>query len=367
MKVRTRWIFLLIAIALVVVGTVGATAVWWHIDRNRLDPPKATLLAPEGTVSTIAFSPDGRCLAAGSGHAIVVWDRATQQPVRTLNHPATAAVVSVAYSPDGKRLASGCIDGHLAVWGVERGEKQLTLQEGGYGPPPNRETERCVAAVRFSPDGRNVAAAHHPSSGDAVPSEARVWDAVNGKEKLVLNGHRGRVKAVAYSPDGMYLVSGDDKGDVKLWDSVDGSLRRNLPQRHNILALSFVPKCGMVAYGGGWSEATDVVTMCDTVTGSETRFPGLPPNSIGTYVMCLAFSPDSRTMATGEVLKDGKHPHCVRLWDVPTGRLIRVFRCPYSVNAVAFSPDGTELAAGCTDNVSAGVSEIRVWDVPPKP
>ncbi|MBP3958793.1 WD40 repeat domain-containing protein [Gemmata sp. G18] len=367
MKVRTRWIFLLVAIALVVVGTVGATAVLWHIDRNRLDPPKTILLAPEGTVSTIAFSPDGRHLAAGSGHAIVVWDRATRQLVRTLDHPTTAVVASVAYSADGKRLASGCFDGHLAVWDAERGARLLTLQKGGYGPPSNRETERCVAAVCFSPDGRSVAAAHHPSSGDTVPSEVRVWDAVDGKEKLVLKGHRGWVKAVAYSPDGMYLVSGDDKGDVKLWDSVDGSLRRNLPQRHNILALSFVPKSGMVAYGGGWSQATDVVTVCDTVTGSETRFSDLPQDNYATYVMCLAFSPDSRTMATGEVLKDGKHPHCVRLWDVPTGRLIRVFRCPGPPKAVAFSLDGTELAAGCTEDKPTTVGEVRIWDVPPKP
>jgi WD40 repeat protein len=79
----------------------------------------------------VAFSPDGRRLAAGYGHqsrkelgGVRVWDVATWQEAASL---VGDVALSVAFSSDG-RLASGGVDGAVRVWDLERGQELLTLR-----------------------------------------------------------------------------------------------------------------------------------------------------------------------------------------------------------------------------------------------
>jgi WD40 repeat protein len=386
MRVRTRRAVLLLAIVLL--AATAATA-WWLVPRDHVEPAKVTLRTPGGYAGTVAYSPDGQYLAAGGGRAVIVWDRTTWQQVRTLDHPTSDYVTSIAYSPDGGMLAAGCHDGHLAVSDAGRGERRLVLQEGGDRQGFDRGIDRSITAVRFSPDGRTVAAAHHPWGGSqTAPSEVRLWDATSGKENLVLKDPHGSetigkekpvprpygawVKSIAFSHEGTLLATAGQGGDVKLWNPADGSHRRDLPSRGQAVeAVAFAPKGGIVAYGGYWSDTMDVATLFDLTAGSEGRLRGQPEEHYLTYVTSLAFSPDGRTLATGELSKEGtmKNPDLVRLWDVRTGRPIGVLRCDRRsrVNAVAFSPDGSELAAACGNGIPTEAGEVRVWDVPARP
>ena len=78
----------------------------------------ATLTRHHGTVTPVAFSPDGRTLAAGSGDGTVqLWDRATHRQIATLTSP-TGTVTSVAFSRDGKTLAASRTDHTVRLWDV---------------------------------------------------------------------------------------------------------------------------------------------------------------------------------------------------------------------------------------------------------
>jgi WD40 repeat protein len=78
----------------------------------------ATLTRHHGTVTSVAFSPDGKTLAAGSGDGTVqLWDRATHRQIATLTSP-TGTVTSVAFSRDGKTLAASRADHTVRLWDV---------------------------------------------------------------------------------------------------------------------------------------------------------------------------------------------------------------------------------------------------------
>ncbi|MGV9770452.1 protein kinase domain-containing protein [Streptosporangium sp. NPDC003464] len=157
-----------------------------------------------GGVSAVAFSPDGKILAAGSGDDTVrLWDVATNTSIGRPLTGHTDSVYSVAFSPDGKILAAGSGDKTVRLWDVATRTpigRPLTGHTGG------------VSAVAFSPDGKILAAG---SSDDTV----RLWDvATRTPIGRPLTGHTGGVSAVAFSPDGKILATGSGDDTVRLWD-----------------------------------------------------------------------------------------------------------------------------------------------------
>ena len=88
-----------------------------------------------GQVFAIAFSPDGRELAAADAdHRVSVWDVASRKRLRELiGH--TAVITSVAFSPDGKTVASGAYDGLIRLWDTDSGEEKLGGPMAHWGSP----------------------------------------------------------------------------------------------------------------------------------------------------------------------------------------------------------------------------------------
>jgi Tol biopolymer transport system component len=295
----------------------------------------ATLADPGGRqVDAVAFSRDGRTLAAGDGDgSTYLWDVATGHPTATLADPGSSAVYAVAFSPDGRTLAAGDGNGSTYLWDVAT--RQLTATLPGPG-------SSGVAAVAFSPDGRTLAAGDYDGS-------TYLWDVATGYLIATLADPGGSaVYAVAFSPDGRTLAAGDYDGTTYLWDVATRHLTATLPgpSSSGVATVAFSPDGRTLAAGDydGSTYLSDVATRVLTATLAD-------PGDSG--VAAVAFSPDGRTLAAGASAGS------TYLWDVAAEQLTATLTDPSGagVAAVAFSPDGRTLATGASNG------STYLWEV----
>jgi hypothetical protein len=228
----------------------------------------ATLQILEGhsdSVKAVAFSPDGKQLASGSGDGRVrVWDAATGATVQILKGH-SRSVNAVAFSPDGKQLASGSNDETVRVWDAATGAT-VQILEGHW---------RSINAVAFSPDGKQLAS----GSGDET---VRVWDAATGATIQILEGHWSSINAVAFSPDGKQLASGSRDRRVRVWDAATGATIQILKVHTVVTTLSYSSDGSLVTDRG----RLDALPLCD-----NTELAPVPPIPSIPLSRSVAFRP----------------------------------------------------------------------------
>ena len=153
----------------------------------------------------LAASPGGEMLAfGGTDGMIVIWDVTKRAVVRQWKGHG-GAVRSMAFSRDGTMLASSADDLTLNLWSVGTGALVQSLEA----------RKRKANAVTFAA-GPNALLA---SGGD--DSKVILWDVRNRKSVRTLDGHRGPVRSISFSPDGSILISGADDGLI-VWDVKTG-------------------------------------------------------------------------------------------------------------------------------------------------
>jgi WD40 repeat protein/DNA-binding SARP family transcriptional activator len=120
-------------------------------------------LAGLGGARDLAWSPDGRWIAAAGADGAFVFDARTGRR-RSEPHGHSAAAAAVAWSPDSTLLATGGEDGVAKVFSVEKGQldEQLTLSA--------QDLSSGVIGLAFSPDGEEL------MTGDYGITAVKVWD-----------------------------------------------------------------------------------------------------------------------------------------------------------------------------------------------
>jgi len=223
-----------------------------------------------GSAAALSFTPDSAALASWQprGHALYVQDVPTGKELRRIPY-ANSSVNAITFAPDGKSFATGDITFFVQLWDLESGKvtKSLgeldgsagfvqfsskgravavvasglrvfdvstgkeTFRSGGYHDYIDRSGNKVhgptewYSSLAVSGDGRWMASAHSGSLEDEdwdLKWTIRIWEVPGGKEAFHFEGHRGKVHAAAFSPDGKKLATVGADRTLRIWD-VEGS------------------------------------------------------------------------------------------------------------------------------------------------
>ena len=308
-------------------GGEPGTARLWDAGSGR---PIGEPMRFRGTVSSVAFRPDGKVVAVAANGGTELRDAATGKlVVGPLWEPDMTSARWAVFSPDGKTLL-------LAGWG-----RTARLWDAETGRPVGGLLghKDDILGVAYSPDGRRVATA-------SVDGTARLWDAATGRPSGEPMKHRSGVYATAFGPDGSLVATASDDGTAQVWEAATGRpVGPRLVHQGPVVAVAFRPDNRLVATASG-----DRTAQLWDVPGG--RAVGGPLEHQG-VVGAVSFGPDGRSVMTGS--DDGTARH----WDAATGWPIgRPLPQGEPVRLVAFGPDGRTA-------LTRGRARARLWDVPP--
>ncbi|RKU20474.1 hypothetical protein C6501_00120 [Candidatus Poribacteria bacterium] len=191
---------------------IGTCLGLWLYDLTTLSPV-ALWNAEQGVVEAVAFSPNGKWIAAShSGRMLKIWD--IQNGTFLISVKLETYVDNMSFSPDNRYIAVAyTVHGSssvVEVWHAETGKpfaKFTTDDEraGHYQP------------VSFSPDTRLIASTCSTATSDGAESII-VWSMESGEQIACLSAHTRWVTSLCFSPCGQFLASGGEDGTVYVWD-----------------------------------------------------------------------------------------------------------------------------------------------------
>jgi WD40 repeat protein len=299
-----------------------------------------TLRGHSGSIQKVTFSPNGNVLGSASLDGTVrLWNIGDAMQRDMLEPHSKAEVTRVAFSSDGRLLATGHSDGQVALWDANTGaSSNVPLQLNCDSADPN-PLSRGVTAITFSPDDATLAV-------ERVDGSVQLWYRRSDRVKTIANEERADIGhfdhgALSYSSSGEILV-GTKGNSVKLWNVTTTKELHTLRDHDNIVtAVALAPKQNLLVSGDNSGE----LRMWDLDVKRTERL-----SAHESTVWSIGFSNDGKIFATSS------EDHSVKLWNTKTRKVL--FSCQHTsrVFSVAFSPDGHTLASSSYDG------SVKLWD-----
>ncbi len=360
-----------------------------------LDGEQGNLRTFIGPINAVAFSPDGKTLAAAGGRArgiarkdLFLFDAVSGNMKAVIADAGT--IRCLAYSPDGKWLATG---GEIPRNGLTTALPKLTVRDAASGEEHVAvidEKESSICDVAFSPDSKRLATVNATGAvelrevptGKLLATLAKGWKSAGkgepaGKGKggapVLAGSHR-----VSFSADGQWLAAaangfappgGVGKGSVYLWDLTDLTKEPTvLPGKGRpFRALAITPDSKTVIAAGGGDTRTGTLggsfgpnadkpgdlILWDLATGKErASWSGHPA-----MVQALAVSRDGQLLASGDRQR-------VIVWELATGKVRGIVKSGGVPHRLQFSPDGKLLVEGWdSGNSVPQTGGLKLWEI----
>jgi WD40 repeat protein len=282
----------------------------------------------KGEVLAITFSPNSQLLATGGkdNTAFIFNPNTKKELLRITNED---WVTDVAFSPDSSWFVTVSNDKRIRVWDLKSGEERLRMLQDSF-----------INEVKISANGQWIAT----TGSDKT---VRVWSASTGAEmfRIPLNGN-GSV--LGFDKGGKYLVSGDDSGEISIWDiSV-------MP-----IATNYVQFNGLIG-GAAYNAAGDSIIASDENrlwVLNPASFSPLTPRPQGKAaretkgtINHVALSPDSTRIAISTTQDE------LLIYNINSRGVVNI-KHDNTVTALAFTADSSQLITGDT------AGRVRTWDV----
>jgi WD40 repeat protein len=340
----------------------------WNLRTGR---PVRTFRLGRGSVRSVSFSHDGRRILGAGDAGAAVWSTAPNagRPLAVFDEKRPLAA---ALSPNGKLAATGDFDGIVRLWHADTGVLEERLRPPGPRSPVQalafssdgsrlvaasgrqavvwalrtnsprvlQSHEKDVWAVAFSPHGLRVATGN-------VDGLARVWS-LRGGTAVELSGHEGAITSVAFSADGKSVVTASEDESARIWDAGTGRLLGELRGHGAIVHSAAFASDGKTIVTAGedgtirlWAVAPDPVV-------AELAAPD------GRTLRDVGFHPSKKLVVTAS------EDLTARLWALNGGRVIHVFRHGQGddewVESAELSRDGRLVLTGGDDGLA------KVWN-----
>lgn len=353
---------------------------------------RATMIGHKDGVLDVAFSPDGsRLVSASYDGTARLWDTNTGKSVARLTGH-NWWVWSAQFDPKGERIVTASQDSSVIVWQAADADRYQPIAQF-------TDHEEAVYCAAFSPDGQSVASGGYdmtirlwqPSRVGAIDIASRIdesADAATGA--VVLSGHTGPVRSLAFASDGKLLLSGSHDNSLRLWDLVNDREIKTLRGHGSRVESVDLTSDGLMAASGG-QDGT--LRVWDVAGYAELR--SLGSRALAGHadaILAARFTGDGRVItasrdrtaklwsAEGKTLAElsqgheylassavffdngrrlitGAGDNTAREWDVATGAELGVFRGTGRVGTIAVDPAGRFLVTGGPDN------SAQLWEI----
>jgi WD40 repeat protein len=281
-------------------------------------------------IHDIDFSPDGRLIATGGGDWHVKLWNAENGSVRVTLPSHTLAVNSVDFSPDSTRLVSGSDDDTVILWDVETNSLLNKFRPDGFDTEGNQ-----VNSVAFNPWGDRIIASGYQT--------VVVWNAFDYQELHRLSGNRATVYAVAFSPDGLSMLTASS--GVKIWDYFYGTERYNLSSHRGEVTSAAFSSDGNYLLTGSWDTTAKLWAASLLIDNLKVK------SNVGQN-LDANYSPDGQYFVVSDAWGN------VIVYLTQTGEVIDEWSTDVWTRQASFDPNDSQRIVTGDDN-----GLVSVWEM----